>query len=1205
MNIDDGNSPLVSICILTFNHEKYIKRAIESCLEQTYKNIEIIIVDNNSSDGTALVIESEFKRELENKQIHFYKLESNTYPSHGTNYGLSKANGRFICLLSGDDSFSLHKVQRQVEVMLERKISNLFTWVNIINDDDDIITSELLESIFNKNYSSQQIKESFVRDGNVLCALSVMFERDIFKCYGYFDDRLLQLQDFDLWLRIAKNESLNLLPEKLTNYRLRGDEKNLSLDNPDARYLRTEFEEIYTSKHILDFDTDTLSNIIGRKCDSQNKYELLFNYYLKLNKTAKAKGVLLSLYEYLGTTIDFPSENYSFFLEAYSKTDFFNNIELAALQDTLKLKDAEISRLKAIESSNVWRATQLLRVALHQVKRAYFLSYRVKSLVERNGGFVNFAKKIYFVLKNQGVSGIKLAVKAQLLSHRITHNPNDADFLNHVKKEPSQIFVTKILIIAELSIPQCEKYRVTQKKEMFESLGIQCEVVNWTDYYTAKHIISLSSLVIFYRVPGVETVLSLISECKRLNIRTLWEVDDLIFEQDIIKESKTIQSLEKSLQNQLADGAVLYKKALLECDEAIASTSGLATAMENSGIKHVYVVENALDNQTLSISEAILNANRMPNENNNVIRIVYGSGTSTHNIDFLEASEALAKILRERGNVIFRIIGILELPPCFKGLENKIERIEFCEYKEYLNLLSECQISIAPLEQYIFNDAKSNIKYIEASCVKVASICSPLSAFTEVIDNSNGLLASNNNDWYESFNLLIDNITLRNELAFSAYQTVMSKYVPGNIAKEQLLPIINASNQQKKATKKPRVVTFNIFYSPRSFGGATIVAEQINQLLEEYGDYEIYAVTTLPVNSLVRAYEVLRYEIEGVTVFGIGVPEAEMNSYHNPHIKKPIMDLLKLIDADLAHVHCIQGLGVGVIEACKEQSLKYMITLHDAWWICPRQFMIKSDNKYCNQYKIKAETCIKCIGSKSKYKLRQSRLLPLLEEAEVLLAPSQFFTDLYNVNNVSTKEVKCNKNGVKFPNICAVKRRTSKIRFGYVGGNTPIKGVHLIFSAFRKIDDPRVELNIVDNLVNLGKNSFSEKDFDGIENYNIISGYSQYNIDDFFESIDVLLFPTQWKESFGLVVREAIVRNVWVIATDAGGVPEDIIENINGNIIDFNSTELDLKNIIEQYIYKHEQEYFNLESITLEKNHISSFEDQAKELSSIIERILK
>ena len=82
---------------------------------------------------------------------------------------------------------------------------------------------------------------------------------------------------------------------------------------------------------------------------------------------------------------------------------------------------------------------------------------------------------------------------------------------------------------------------------------------------------------------------------------------------------------------------------------------------------------------------------------------------------------------------------------------------------------------------------------------------------------------------------------------------------------------------------------------------------------------------------------------------------------------------------------------------------------------------------------------------------------------------------------------------------------------------------------------------------------FFDSDFDGVERFRIEPAYSQDTIDHFFSEIDVLLFPTQWKESFGLTVREAVLRDVWVIATDAGGVSEDIIDGENGTIIPFDS----------------------------------------------------
>lgn len=874
----------------------------------------------------------------------------------------------------------------------------------------------------------------------------------------------------------------------------------------------------------------------------------------------------------------------------------------------IELNENEINRLKAIEDSNVWRSTRLLRMMLEQVKKAIFIVKLLPHAIKKKGGVLPLVKQLIFLYKQHGLEGFKIGVRSFINNNQVSlrAQKEDVDFLFNVKKTPTTIFKLKVLIIAELSIPQCEKYRVNQKKEMFESLGYQCETVSWTDYFKAKHLISLSSLVIFYRVPAVDIINSLIGECKRLNIRTLWEVDDLIFDKDIIEKSKTTKSLDASLQKELANGAILYKEAMLQCDQAIASTSGLAKAMMDAGIEKAFVVENALDSQTLNISREILAA---PIQKDGKARIVYGSGTLTHNVDFEEAAGSIARILSERDDVIFRIIGMLELPTCFDGLESKIERIEFCKYEEYLKYLSECQISIAPLESYIFNESKSNIKYIEASIVKVASVCSPLSAFSDVISsNKNGILASNPGEWYSAFELLLDDAELRSNIADEAYDTVIGRYTPHAVAEQQLKKValndeLGYLKQEDTKQRKIKVMSFNVFYSPRSFGGATIVAEQINQLLEQQGDNELYVVTTMSPSSFLREYETMRYEVNGVTVFAIGVPSDMMESYYNPKLEKVVDDIIQLVDPDLAHVHCIQGLGVGILDACKKNSVKYIITLHDAWWICPRQFMINNKGVYCNQNVLDKNVCKRCVGSSSRYEERQNLLLPYLQGASQLLAPSEFFTKLHNINNVSDKAVICNKNGIKKPHKELTKFRSEKISFGYVGGNTPIKGIHLILGAFQKITDESVDLKIVDNLMNLGGSSFSDSDFEGITNYQIIPAYNQDTIDDYFNSIDVLLFPTQWKESFGLTVREAISRNVWVISTDAGGMVEDIIEGENGFIIPFNSGVDELVDAI----YRTVKHFNNLDPgqpVQLEKSSIRYFEEQSSELNSIINSVV-
>ncbi len=852
---------------------------------------------------------------------------------------------------------------------------------------------------------------------------------------------------------------------------------------------------------------------------------------------------------------------------------------------------------------------------LLQIKKASSSANRYRKqfryLVREKGSIGKAYQTVRREIKNNGLRSAKKLLKSiprnpnslQIVAKENTKGLNWDFIYNQTTFSAEHIFAPKIAIIAELSMPQCTKYRVTQKQEMFESLGISCSVVSWHDITEAKKQISLASMVIFYRVPAVDSILSLINECRRLNVKCLWEIDDLMFNEELLRQSHTIQTLSDDFAKQnIFKDADYFHMAMLACDGAIASTQCLADIMKDEGVQDVYIIENAIDSQTLEIVEQQKQKNQVISKRyDNKIKIIYGSGSTTHNIDFLEAAPALAKILRQYPNVIFRIVGYLDLPEYFDDLSNQIERIGFCSYTEYFAYLAESDISIAPLEDFIFNDAKSNIKYIEASITGVASICSPRKEFVAAIEHGkNGLLADTEQEWFNAFDLLINDVELRNKMAQAAYRSVNQYYHPDNIAKK-LLPMLS---EFKPLFKKPKLLSINVFYRPQSYGGATVVAEQINDLIVADDFAQLYVITTLPPSVELPAYSVVRYEQNQTTIFGIAVPNQDFIYCGHHTIDLIIREIIKLIQPDIAHVHCVQGLGSGILDICKEKKIKTVLTLHDAWWICQRQFMITSEDKFCNQWKLDPNKCIACTVNEDKYSYlsRDLILRKVIQSADVIIAPSQYFADLHMAN--LNLPILVNKNGIKSPMRIRSKIKSNRvIRFGYVGGNSKIKGFHLIQEAFRKYRFKQTELVVVDNTLNQGFSSYHLHDMRGIDRYRIIPAYTQDRIDEFFAGIDVLLFPTQWKESFGLAVREAIMRNVWVIATDAGGVIEDIIDGKNGTIIPFDSDADRLAEAIQEVCERYQAIPIG-SKIDLPKSHIHTFEEQKDELIKIYESLL-
>lgn len=1194
-----AQSPTVSVMIPYYNCKEYIVETVQSILSQSHQNFEIIIVDDGSDPEHA-----DYLREfLADKPAIRYAVQNNQGVAAARNHAARLAGGKYFLFLDSDDLILPDYIEKCVAVLE--------------NNPDCKLVYPLAEYFDAQeglwNLPDYDGLESLLK-GNRIPIIS-MHRAEDFVSLGGFDENLTTHEDWDLWIRLLSNGGTVIrIPEVLFRYRKRRDGSSLINrleQNPDLN--REDWQKVYEKNRVLFMQyhlgySDCIQKISLLEQQIQSLSEL--NLQLRedntnmQNQNQELQHVMAKLLqqtelsveqtEFLqqqiemllrNSTVEEQLEEQEKQIKLLKKQIDTLQQEKQSLEQSIHKENRRLAKYKGLWTVKVFKPFVKTEQAISSANR-YRKGFRF--LVREKGSIgkaYQFLRRHY--KQTHSIKSVKQILKAvssaSAFEHSIQADSIPQTFIHRLTKHAADTLAPKVAIIAELSIPQCKKYRVIQKQEMLEELGIPCSVTSWTDSNEAKKQISLASLVIFYRVPGFDSVMDLIAECRRLNIKTLWDVDDLIFDEDVLKTSSTINSLEPAEKEGVINGAKLYRQAMLACNEGIASTSGLAKAMKEAGLETIYVVENALDDETLAAARSI--EGRLKKQEDGLIRIIYGSGTKTHNIDFLEAAPALANILKENPNVRFRIIGYLELPEYFDEVQSQIERIPFCNYTEYLTYLSECDISIAPLENFVFNDAKSNIKYLEASITKVASICSPRAAFADVIVNGeNGFLADNEQQWHEAFDTLIQNSELRDSMAQAAYRTVTETYSPQAIGSTQLASAVRFESAAKGKTK---VLSFNVYYHPQSFGGATIVAEQLNKLLADEEAYEIYAVTTLPMKSWLPPYSVIRYEYGKVTVFGVAVPSEDAAAHENPRFDAAVKDIIELVQPDIAHIHCIQSMGVGMVDICREAGVKTLVTLHDAWWICPNQFMLDENEVFREQWNTEDE--------------RSKTIARALAKIDMLLAPSKYFAELHE--KTLGRNVLVNKNGVTRPLGQISKRKKDVIRFGYVGGKTKIKGVHLILEAFRKHRFPNTELVVVDNMLNVGARSFFDSDFDGVERFRIEPAYSQDTIDHFFSEIDVLLFPTQWKESFGLTVREAVLRDVWVIATDAGGVSEDIIDGENGTVIPFDSGVEELSRAIAEVCERY-QAMDDGAVIELPKSHIRTFAEQKDELAGLYQEIL-
>ena len=198
---------LVSVVIPTHNRSELIKNAVSSVLSQTYKNIELIIVDDASTDKTEEVVKS-----LDQSKIRYIKNEEAKGGNYARNLGISSSKGKYVAFLDDDDEWMPEKVADQVALFEEdQSIGLVYTGAEII------YTSKNYKYIRQPKHRGDLSKEILMRN-YIGTTSSVMVKRSLLEKVGGFDNDMPALQDYDLWIRIAQVAQIGYINKPLIKY---------------------------------------------------------------------------------------------------------------------------------------------------------------------------------------------------------------------------------------------------------------------------------------------------------------------------------------------------------------------------------------------------------------------------------------------------------------------------------------------------------------------------------------------------------------------------------------------------------------------------------------------------------------------------------------------------------------------------------------------------------------------------------------------------------------------------------------------------------------------------------------------------------------------------------------------------------------------------------------------------------------------------
>ncbi|GBC96930.1 Putative glycosyltransferase EpsE [bacterium HR16] len=207
--------PLVSVVLTSYNHAVYLPQAIESALGQTLGDIEIVAIDDASTDGSPEILQ----RYADRIRVVLHETNRGTYAT--LNEGIALTGAPYIAILNSDDVWLPDKLQKQVAVMeSDPRIGLVHTGFGVIDAQGNPIEGNPRGIRFHPNPQGDLLAELLTR--NLFITSSVLFRRECIERCGRFEEHLFGMGDWDLWLRIAEHYSIGYVPEPLTLYRLHG-----------------------------------------------------------------------------------------------------------------------------------------------------------------------------------------------------------------------------------------------------------------------------------------------------------------------------------------------------------------------------------------------------------------------------------------------------------------------------------------------------------------------------------------------------------------------------------------------------------------------------------------------------------------------------------------------------------------------------------------------------------------------------------------------------------------------------------------------------------------------------------------------------------------------------------------------------------------------------------------------------------------------
>jgi len=226
----EDKPPKVSVCIASYNHAKYLEEMLDSVLAQTFRDFEVIIVDDGSKDNSLEILQK-YSSEFPKIKVFTHPDGKNKGISRTANLAIEKSSGEYIAFIGSDDIWYPQILEKQVELMeTDAALGIVYAPAHLIDKNGNKLEGTIGEDVIGEKSPVEAIIKK-----NVIPAITVMVKRAALEKVGLYDEKLVY-SDWELWIRILEHYKIGYIDSPLTKYRIHN--LNTSIGIPVKRHIK-------------------------------------------------------------------------------------------------------------------------------------------------------------------------------------------------------------------------------------------------------------------------------------------------------------------------------------------------------------------------------------------------------------------------------------------------------------------------------------------------------------------------------------------------------------------------------------------------------------------------------------------------------------------------------------------------------------------------------------------------------------------------------------------------------------------------------------------------------------------------------------------------------------------------------------------------------------------------------------------------------